>query len=193
MDAIHGVKSAMGHALRTFHAGGKKLASHDAELTSSTRLAVWSPAFEYNGEISQKHSADGANLSPPLRWSGVPAGTGELVLICEDPDAPKVMPFVHWVVYGLPPDLTSLPEGIPSMDPLASMPDLRQGKNSADQIGYSGPRPPVGHGVHHYHFQLFALDKPLKFNYQPGREDLIAAIAGHVLAVGDLIGTYERK
>ena len=77
--------------------------------------------------------------------------------------------------------------------PAVSIADARQGKNSAGQIGYTGPMPPVGHGEHHYHFQLFALDAPLQFEHEPDRDDLVAAISGHVLASGEVIGTYERK
>lgn len=193
MDAVHGVKSVVGHALRHFHAGSEKLVSYDAELTAPATISVESPAFEANGAIPRKYSAEGENVSPPLSWSGLPSQTRELLLICEDPDAPKTKPFIHWLLYGLSPERTELPEGIPTMDPLASMPDARQGQNSTGQVGYSGPMPPVGHGLHHYHFQLFALDEPVRFNYSPKREDVIAAMAGHVLATGDLVGTYEIK
>jgi Raf kinase inhibitor-like YbhB/YbcL family protein len=170
------------------------LISHDPRLTprSGASLSIQSSAFEANGEIPRKYSGEGENLSPPLRWSGIPAETKELLLICEDPDAPKAEPFIHWVLYGLPPDRTRLPEGVPAMEALALIADARQGKNSAGEAGYVGPMPPVGHGVHHYHFQLFALDEPVRLENNPDRRDLAAAMSGHVLAVGELIGTYER-
>ena len=193
MDVIHGVRRAVGQALRSVHAGSGKLASHEVQPAGGTSLFVASPAFCANGAIPRRHSAQGENLSPALYWSGAPDGTTELLLICEDPDAPRAKPYVHWTLYGLSPKLTALPEGVPAMDPLVSITDARQGKNSAGQIGYTGPMPPVGHGEHHYHFQLFALDIPLRFEHEPQRDELIAAISGHVLASGELIGGYERE
>jgi Raf kinase inhibitor-like YbhB/YbcL family protein len=193
MDVIHGVKLAVGHALRSVHAGSAKLASREVQPRLAASLFVASPAFCANGAIPPKHSAQGENVSPALYWSDVPQETKELLLICEDPDAPRAKPFVHWTLYGLSPELTGLPEGVPAMDLLASIDNARQGKNSAGQIGYAGPMPPVGHGVHHYHFQLFALDTSLRFEHQLDRDDLIAAMSGHVLASGEMIGTYQRE
>ena len=193
MDVIHGVKLAVGHALRSVHAGSGKLASHEVQPTGVASLFVASPAFCANGPIPRKYSAEGENVSPALYWSGLPEGTKEVLLICEDADAPRAKPYVHWTLYGLSSKLTGLPEDVPAMDPLVSIADARQGKNSAGQIGYAGPMPPVGHGEHHYHFQLFALDAPLQFEHEPDRDDLVAAISGHVLASGEVIGTYERK
>jgi hypothetical protein len=193
MDAIHTVKSIVGHALRPVHAGSNALISYDARLSAALSVHLESPAFTPLGAIPLTYSAEGENLSPPLNWSGPPAATNELLLICEDPDAPKTRPFIHWIAYGISPDRDHLPEGVPNMDPLASMPDVRQAPNSMGQIGYFGPLPPTGHGVHHYHFQLFALDEPTRFNFCPNRDDLIAAMSGHVLATGELVGTYEIK
>jgi len=193
MDATHTVKSIVGHALRPLRAGCEALISYDSRLSAPLSIHLESPAFAPFGEIPVTYSAEGEGISPPLHWSGLPAGTRELLLICENPDAPKIMPFIHWIVYGISPDRDRLPEGVPNMDPLASMPDVRQAANSLRQIGYFGPLPLPGHGLHHYHFQLFALDEPMRFNYSPTRDDLIAAMSGHVLATGELVGTYEIK
>jgi phosphatidylethanolamine-binding protein (PEBP) family uncharacterized protein len=96
-------------------------------------------------------------------------------------------------MYGLPPTRTRLAEGVPAVDVLASIPGARQGRNSAGETCYTGPMPPVGHGIHRYHFQLFALDEALRLPILVEREDLPAAMSGRVLAVGELIGTYERR
>jgi Raf kinase inhibitor-like YbhB/YbcL family protein len=100
-------------------------------------------------------------------------------------------PFVHWIAYGIPPNATGLPEGIPSKH---APPGSRvfQSKNGARTDGYLGPAPPPGHGVHHYHFQVFALSEPLRFQVPPTREALMDAMRGHIVGYGDLVGTYER-
>ena len=196
MDVIHSAKTLIGHALRPFHAGGEKLASNDQQISRAGGiedfLDVESVVFEADGPIPRKYSGEGENVSPPLRWSGIPAGAKELVLICEDPDAPKAEPYIHWVLYGLSAQQTSLPEGIPATESLAMLGGFRQGRNSAGKIGYTGPMPPIGHGVHRYHFQLFALFEATGLSNHPDRDELIDAMSGHVLALGDLVGTYER-
>ncbi|MEW6278158.1 MAG: YbhB/YbcL family Raf kinase inhibitor-like protein [Candidatus Eremiobacterota bacterium] len=138
------------------------------------------------------HTGDGRDLSPALGWSRVPPGARELVLICDDPDAPTAEPFVHWVLYGLPPDCTWLPRGLAPQERLEEPPGALQGRNSFRSIGYRGPAPPVGHGVHHYHFRLYALDEPTGLPPGATRADLVKAMQGHVLAQAELVGTYER-
>jgi Raf kinase inhibitor-like YbhB/YbcL family protein len=191
MNAIHDIRSAYRRAALPPRDGSDRLISRHVQLATAAALSLGSPAFESNGAIPAKYSADGENLSPPLRWAGVPRRTKELLLICEDLDAPTAYPFIHWMLYGLSPQRQSLPEGIPAMDPLDSMPDARQSKNSTGQLGYLGPMPPAGDSLHHYHFQLFALDQPVRFNFCPYRNDLIAAMSGRVLAIGELVGTYQ--
>jgi len=149
--------------------------------------------YEAGGSIPRKYSGEGENVSPPLQWSGVPVATRELLLICEDPDAPRAEPFIHWILYGLPPERTSVPEAVPAAQIVASLDGARQGKNNAAKIGYMGPMPPLGHGIHHYHFQLFALDEPVRLGSEPGRHGLADAMSFQVLSAGELIGTYERK
>lgn len=158
-------------------------------------LTVTSSAFQSGQPIPRQHTEDGTNRSPPLAWSGAPAGTQEFAVICDDPDAPTPEPWVHWVIYGIPSEVSVLPEGIPSAQRISSPVLAVQGKNSwprGQTLGYRGPAPPSGHGVHHYHFQVYALDARLK--REPGltKDQLLDAMQGHVLAVGELVGTYSR-
>jgi hypothetical protein len=157
-------------------------------------ITVTSDAFAAGKPIPKKYTDDGENSSPPLAWSGAPIATKQFALICDDPDAPTPQPWVHWVLYKMPGDTKSLPENVPKQERLTNPPGALQGKNSfsKDNIGYSGPAPPKGHGPHHYHFKLYALDKDLEFEPSLDKKDLLAAIQGHVLAEGELIGTYER-
>lgn len=157
------------------------------------RLNLTSTAFENGQPIPRKHTGDGEDASPPLAWSGVPAGTKELALIVDDPDAPTPEPWVHWVLYKVPSGTTSLPERVtPSRHATAPRGAL-QGANSWPKgIGYRGPAPPKGHGVHHYHFRLYALDTELKADAGADKASLMQAMQGHILSEGELIGTYER-
>jgi Raf kinase inhibitor-like YbhB/YbcL family protein len=142
--------------------------------------------------IPQKHTGEGPNVSPALRWSGVPPGTRQLALICDDPDAPRAEPWVHWVLYGLPPTIDGLSEGL-ATDVTLETPPARQGVNDSGRTGYSGPLPPRGHGRHRYFFRLYALGEVLDLPPGVDKETLLAAIRPHVLAEGELVGTYERS
>ncbi|EMD83449.1 YbhB/YbcL family Raf kinase inhibitor-like protein [Pacificimonas flava] len=137
-------------------------------------------------------SAYGQDVSPGLAWSGVPTGTQSLALLMEDPDAPAGHPFVHWVAWNIAPDLAELPGAVPPVPQVPDLMTLRQGRNTRGSIGYFGPRPPVGDEAHRYHFQLFALDTVLDIVPGSNREDLLAAMEGHVLASGELVGTYAQ-
>lgn len=148
-------------------------------------IKITSSAFDAGRPIPKKYTGEGPDVSPGLAWSGVPAGAKELALICDDPDAPTDKPWVHWVLYRLPSSLSGLKEG----DAGGAV----QGKNDFEKLGYGGPLPPKGHGVHHYHFKIFALDRPLEDGPGLTKDQLIAKMKGHVLAQGELVGTYERK
>lgn len=157
-------------------------------------MELHSPAFRPGGRIPQDYTGDGRDLSPPLSWSQVPQGTKELALICDDPDAPANEPWVHWLIYHIPTTATSLPEGIGSQ-PGKSSDGLQQGHNSwrtGKTIGYRGPAPPPGHGVHHYHFHLYALDEPIPLSGGATKAELLDAMQGHVLAEAEVIATYQR-
>lgn len=156
-------------------------------------LMVTSSAFAQGQPISRQYTGDGQNLSPPLSWSDAPAGTQEWALIMDDPDAPRPQPWVHWLIYGIPAHLQGLSEDVPKEERVAAPAGFVQGKNSWGRIGYGGPEPPRGHGVHHYHFKLYALDAPLHLPPGVEKQELLSAMNGHILAEGELIGTYERN
>jgi Raf kinase inhibitor-like YbhB/YbcL family protein len=159
-------------------------------------IQVTSDAFDDGQPIPQKYTEDGQDLSPPLSWSGVPDKARQLVLICDDPDAPRPEPWVHWLLYGLPASVDSLPAGVPPEPALESLEGARQGKNSwpnGQTIGYRGPAPPPGHGTHHYHFRVLAIDTALDLPPGADKATLLAAIEGHVLAEGELVGTFKRE
>lgn len=155
-------------------------------------IKVTSPAFEPGALIPRKFTEDGENLSPPIRWTGVPPDAKELALICDDPDAPRPEPWVHWVIYKIPFNATGLPENVAKTARPPEPGGVMQGKNTWDKIGYGGPAPPKGHGAHHYHFRVYALNATL--NVSPGltKDELLREMKGKVLAQGELIGTYQR-
>lgn len=155
-------------------------------------IQVSSEAFRPGTSIPAQFTADGQNVSPPVRWTGLPQGTKELALVVEDPDAPSDEPFVHWVLYKIPADVDGLPPALPHQTRLEAPPGALQGKNSFDKIGYGGPAPPEGDGPHHYHFHVYALDKPIAEQGGLDNKSLIAAMSGHILDEGDLVGTYQR-
>jgi hypothetical protein len=156
-------------------------------------ITITSAAFKAGGVVPSKHTGEGEDVSPALQWTGVPQNAKQLALICDDPDAPVAEPWVHWVIYGLPANCAGLPEAMPKDETLKEPAGAVQGKNDFGKIGYGGPMPPRGHGTHHYHFKLYALDTAL--NLPPGqtKKQLLAAMKGHILAQGELIGTYSRK
>lgn len=158
-----------------------------------TRLALHSAAFQPNSGIPRKYTGDGDDISPALSWSGAPDGTREFALIVDDPDAPTAEPWVHWLLYKIPASTSSLPERVPPALHLAQPAGALHGVTSwPKRIGYGGPAPPHGHGVHHYHFKLIALDAPLALAAGADKQALLAATKGHVLATAELVGTYER-
>lgn len=160
------------------------------------KIEVTSTAFGPGKPIPKKYTGEGQDVSPPLAWSAVPEGTKEIALICDDPDAPTPQPWVHWVIYKIPAEAGGLPEGIARTASLSQPAGALQGTNSwpegQNNIGYRGPMPPPGHGVHHYHFKLYALDAPLSVAPGLDKSGLLRAMDRHVLAEGVLTGTYER-
>lgn len=155
-------------------------------------IRLTSAAFSPKQPIPKKYAGEGPDVSPPLNWSGIPKEAKELALICDDPDAPRPEPWVHWVIYKIPASATGLPEGIAKSPQPPEPAGVVQGANTWGRIGYGGPMPPPGHGVHRYFFKLYALDAPL--NVGPGldKDQLLKAMTGHILAQGELIGTYQR-
>jgi len=174
---------------KEIHMENQPLALQRAGREAKHTLSVTSPAI--HGTIAKVQSEYGEGVSPEIWWDRV-EGAKSYALILEDPDAKSIQPFVHWVAYNIPADRTSLPEGLEDQDLLTQPARLLQGKTSKGNIGYFGPRPPVGDPPHHYHFQVFALDR--KLDVPPGaeRDDVLAAMDGHVLAAGELVGTYQQ-
>jgi hypothetical protein len=162
----------------------------EKEQTEMARIAITSTAFADGRPIPKRHTGDGDDVSPPLSWSNVPEGTKELALIVDDPDAPTPQPWVHWVLYKIPGDTTALPEATGASGRTAT--GMTEGENGWGRTGWGGPAPPEGHGVHHYHFKLYALDAELDLPAGASKADLLRAMTGHVLAEGELVGTYQR-
>jgi len=172
--------------------GGAESSREDVSkpAAQTPKLKVESPAFADGQSIPGKYTEDGEDVSPPLKWSGVPEGAKELALIVDDPDAPSKQPWVHWVIYALPGGTLELPEGC-SCVKSGRHPEVGlEGSNSWGVAGYRGPAPPPG--LHHYHFKLHALDAPLNLQKGLDKPALLKAMQGHVIAQGELVGTYRR-
>ena len=152
-------------------------------------IQVTSSAFAEGQPIPRKHTADDRDVSPPLKWSGAPTNSQSFALIADDPDAP-VGTWVHWVLYDLPPGTTELAENVERSQYLPN--GARQGLNDFHRLGYGGPSPPPGK-PHRYFFKLYALDKPLDLKPGATKKELLKAMEGHVLAEGQLLGTYQRS
>lgn len=151
-------------------------------------LKVTSPAFEHNGMIPPKYTADGEDVSPPLAWSGVPEGTQSLALICDDPDAPMGT-WVHWLMWNIPPEMTGMDENNPPDAQLLN--GALQWTTDIGQTGYGGPAPPSG--THRYFFKVYALDTMLNLPAGATKLELEKVMTGHILAKSELVGKYARK
>lgn len=158
------------------------------QAAPSPAFALTSPAFTQGARIPQQYSKGGKDLSPPLRWADPPEGTKSFVLICEDPDAPRGT-WCHWVLFDLPPELRSLPEGIPAV--VQPPGGGRHGVNDFRQPGYGGPFPPPGK-PHRYYFRLYALDAVLDAPVGSRRQDILARMKDHILARAEIMGRYQR-
>ncbi|HKU91649.1 MAG TPA: YbhB/YbcL family Raf kinase inhibitor-like protein [Steroidobacteraceae bacterium] len=168
---------------------GVPLALQRAGTNAKNQIKVSSPAI--HGTIQKMQSEYGDGVSPELWWDRID-GAKSYALIVEDPDAKSPTPFVHWVAYNIPADRTSLPEGLQEQERLTEPEGLLQGRTSKGNVGYFGPRPPVGDPPHHYHFQVFALDSELAVPPGAERDDVLKAMSGHVIGAGELVGTYQQ-
>ena len=170
--------------LATSRADGKKATMAGFKLSSTS--------FRHNQPVPAKFTCEGQDVSPALKWENAPAGTKSFALICDDPDAPAGT-WVHWVIWGIPATATGLPENVAKTESVPAL-GAAQGENSWPRLGYSGPCPPPGHGVHHYHFKVYALDME-KPALQPRatKQQLEEGMRGHVLAMAELVGTYQRQ
>lgn len=145
-------------------------------------LTIMSPDIGVDGRLADRHAKDGENQPPTLRISGVPDGTAELAVICHDPDAPLPRGFTHWTLYGIPADTTELGAGADAT--------FRPGPNDFGGQGYGGPKPPSGHGVHHYYFWVYALSRTV--DGAPSRPEFLDRYADAIIEQNRVVGTYER-
>lgn len=151
-------------------------------------MELKSLAFEAGGIIPKKYTCDGPDVSPPLSWADVPAGTKSLALIADDPDAPMGT-WVHWVAWNIPATGRALEEDVPTRDVLPN--GMKQGTTDFRRIGYGGPCPPSG--THRYFFKLYALDTTLNLPPSTTKKDLEKAMQGRILKQAELMGKYARK
>ncbi len=152
-------------------------------------LMLVSPAFPPGGEIPPEYTCDGADISPPLSWSGLPDGTKSLVLVVEDPDAPSGT-FRHWAAFDIPAGARGLDRGYGPSRPGQG---FREARNDFGKAAYGGPCPPRGHGVHHYHFRLLAISRPtLDLRALSTAAEVLKAAQPYAIRSVELVGTYHR-
>lgn len=147
-------------------------------------IELRSPAFADHDFIPGRHAHDRDNVSPALQWSGVPDAAKELVLLCEDPDAPRG-PFLHWLVTGINPAANGVAEG-------ETPPGGRDWQNGFGERGWAGPQPPPGDRPHRYFFRLYALDRPVRLPSRPSAVDVHREVDNAALASGTVVGVYQR-
>ena len=157
--------------------------------SSAMTIKLTGSAFAEGQPIPTKYTCDGADVSPPLKWSDVPEGARSLALICDDPDAPAG-DWTHWVLFNIPPTVTELAEAVPTTETISN--GAKQGRNDFKRIGYGGPCPPQGR-AHRYFFRLYALKTEINLNAGATKQDVINAMKGNILAEAELMGTYKRK
>lgn len=152
-----------------------------------SEMQLSSPAFETGGNIPSKHTGEGADVSPALKWTNAPAEAKSFAVICHDPDAPLITPgtygFVHWVLYGIPASVNELAEGTT---------EHTAGRNDMGNTGYNGPMPPEGHGVHNYYFWVLALDEAPSLEPGLSMWQLLERVEPHVIGMNRLVGAYTR-
>ncbi|MBW4560871.1 MAG: YbhB/YbcL family Raf kinase inhibitor-like protein [Mojavia pulchra JT2-VF2] len=152
-------------------------------------MEIRSSAFFIGNTIPFKYTCDGENISPPLTWEDPPPGTKSFALIMDDPDAPNGT-FTHWIIYNIPADSRELPEDVAKQPKLAD--GCFQGKNSFGDLGFGGPCPPKD-STHRYFFKLHALDIMLDLPAGASKQEIMAAIDGHVLDKAEVMGRYARQ
>ena len=150
-------------------------------------IKVTAAAFKEGEFIPKKFSCEGENVSPEISWTGIPAETKSIALICDDPDAPRGT-WVHWVIYNIPANAKGLPEKVPHTSTLPN--GARQGMNDSHELGYDGPCPPGG--THRYYFKVYALNKALTLESGATKAQLLKAMEGSLIAEGRVMGRYKR-
>ena len=175
---------------RTPEHAGSLLTLHVVRPQLGRTLAVRTPAIDSDGWIDRLHVADGDGLSPALSWTAVPEAQSFAVVV-EDPDAPGDEPYLHWMIWDIPGDALGLPPDVEKTARPRTPAGAAQGVNDAGERGWFGPKPPAGHGVHHYHFQVFALSTRLNLDPDVEFKTLVNALKGVTLASGEAVGLYE--
>ncbi len=172
------------------HSSGDDVVIHMVKPRDQGRLEITSSAVGDDGRIQDRFTAYHDNISPPLSWTRV-IDARSYALVVQDPDAPTEEPVVHWMIWNIPGEADSLAPGISPRPQLDHPKGAVQGRNTKGGFGYFGPRPPSGHGVHRYHFQLFALDKLLPMPPDTPLKELLNALKGNTIASAEFVGTYE--
>jgi Raf kinase inhibitor-like YbhB/YbcL family protein len=167
-----------------------KVAFERPQTQATAQLAVTSSALTAQSPIDSRFTNYGQDQSPPLAWTAVPGAQSYAVML-EDPDAAMPHPFVHWIAWNIPADVTTLAANLPKDAQPAQPAGMRQGQNGKHKAGYFGPRPPAGDPPHHYHFEVFALDRMLDLPASADRDALVQAMAGHVVGKGELVATSQ--
>ncbi|WP_200951025.1 YbhB/YbcL family Raf kinase inhibitor-like protein [Mesorhizobium sp. Root695] len=148
-----------------------------------------SPAFDNDAVVPRRYTCGGEDVSPPFKWQGAPEGTKSFALTCHDPDAPSGT-FFHWAIFDIPSSQLQLAERLPRMETFAD--GTKQAVNDFGRIGYAGPCPPKGHGIHHYHFRLFALDVDHLDLDKADCRQVQVALQAHILAFTEIVGRFQR-
>jgi len=156
--------------------------------TKGAAMELKSSAFQNGADIPRKYTCDGSDVSPQLSWANAPSSTKMFALVADDPDAPAGT-WVHWVIYDLPLEAKELAEGTAKTESLRN--GAKQGVNDFRKVGYGGPCPPPGK-LHRYFFKLYALDAPTNLKPRATKQQLLAAIKGHILSEAELVGRYKR-
>jgi len=168
---------------------GETITIFKVEPISNAGVTVTCPSQLADGRLDDRHSAYHDNISPPLMWTQVPDARAWAVIV-EDPDAPQDEPFVHWMIWNIPGEVVRLPEGLANA-PFTERPVAVQGRNGHHGYGWFGPRPPAGHGLHHYYFQVFALNDLIEMGPDTELKELLNALKATTIASGEMSATYE--
>ena len=187
----HGVTHHSGSSEPSPAHSGAAITTLKVEPYEHAEIPLMSTAVGDGGWLDAVFSKAQDDLSPPLEWTSV-LEAETFVLVVEDPDAPMDKPFVHWLMWNIPGELKALPQGVAKTRRPEGLQGAVQGRNSLGEFGWTGMAPPPGHGVHHYHFQLFALSKRLEFGPETPLEELVNALRGNTAAKGELVGVFEQ-
>ncbi|MCH8904925.1 MAG: YbhB/YbcL family Raf kinase inhibitor-like protein [Bacteroidetes bacterium] len=159
-------------------------------VSGEINFSITSNVIDADGFIPIQFTCDGPDFSPPLFWSDAPQDTKSFAIICDDNYAPGKT-WVHWVIFNIPTTASRLPDGVTITNSIYE--EIVQGKNDFGDLGYGGPCPPKGHGVHKYYFKIYALDQMIELKEGVTKKELVKAMKGHILDEAEFIGKYERQ